>query len=249
MEAREAAAVAAEPEIKSIELITDLSPKSSLAESYRTIRASLLLSSADKKPKAIVVTSALPEEGKSVTLSNLAVTLAQAGKRVLIIDSDFRKPTQHRIFKYRNSLGLTDYLTSDTQIKDYVKGSGIPNLYLINAGPVPPNPAELLGSEKMANLIEAMKKSFDFVLLDSPPILTVSDALVMGPEIEGAILVVWGGKTAKDALKRAKEKLDQLKVNCLGVVINNLNMQKHDYYYIYNYYEQYGEETGARKTT
>jgi Mrp family chromosome partitioning ATPase len=99
----------------------------------------------------------------------------------------------------------------------------------------------------MASLLETMKKSFDFVLLDSPPILTVSDALIMGPEIEGVILVVWGGKTAKDALKRAKEKLDQLKVNCLGVVINNLDIQKHDYYYMYNYYQQYGEEAGREK--
>jgi len=225
-----------------------LSPKSNLAESYRTIRTSLLLSSADKKPKAIVVTSALPEEGKSATLSNLAVTLAQAGKTVLVVDSDFRKPTQHRIFKIRNINGLTNYLTAELELKALIKATEIPKLYLINVGPVPPNPAELLGSEKMHGLIDNLKQWFDFILFDSPPVLTVSDAMVLGPKIDGVILVVWGGKTAKDALKQAKERLDQLKVKCLGVVINNLNIQEHDYYYMYNYYQYYGEGKGGEKT-
>jgi len=238
------AAEVAEPEVKSIELIAHLSPKSNLAESYRTIRTSLLLSSADKKPKAIVVTSALPEEGKSATLSNLAVTLAQAGKTVLIVDSDFRKPTQHKIFKIRNINGLTNYLTSEMEIKALIKATEIPKLFLINVGPVPPNPAELLGSEKMGSLIESLKQWFDFVLFDSPPVLTVSDAMVLGPKIDGMILVVWGGKTAKDALKQAKERLDMLKIKCLGVVINNLNIQEHDYYYMYHYYQYYGEGKG-----
>jgi len=244
-----AAAKAAGPEVKSIELIAHLSPRSNLAESYRTIRTSLLLSSADKKPKAIVVTSALPEEGKSATLSNLAVTLAQAGNTVLVVDSDFRKPTQHKIFKIRNIDGLTNYLTSEMELKALIKETGIPKLYLINVGPVPPNPAELLGSEKMRNLIESLKRWFDFILFDSPPVLTVSDAMVLGPKIDGMILVVWGGKTAKDALKQAKEKFDMLKVKCLGVVINNLSIQEHDYHYMYNYYHYYGEGKGGDKIT
>jgi len=240
---------AVKPEIKSIELIAHLSPKSNLAESYRTIRTSLLLSSADRKPKAIVVTSALPEEGKSVTLSNLAVTLAQANKNVLIVDSDFRKPTQHRIFTIRNVNGLTDYLTADLELKALIKATRIPKLFLINVGPEPPNPAELLGSEKMDNLIETLKHSFDFILFDSPPVLTVSDAMVMGPGIDGTILVVWGGKTTKDALKQAKKKLDTLNIKCLGVVINNLNVREHDYYYMRHYYGYYGEGKGNGKTT
>ena len=243
------AAEMAEPEVKSIELIAHLSPKSNLAESYRTIRTSLLLSSADKKPKSIVVTSALPEEGKSATLCNLAVTLAQAGKTVLIVDSDFRRPTQHKIFKIRNINGLTNYLTSEMELKALVKETGIPKLYLINVGPVPPNPAELLGSEKMGNLIESLKQWFDFILFDSPPVLTVSDAMVLGPKIDGIILVVWGGKTAKDALKQAKERLDMLKVKCLGVVINNLNIQEHDYYHMHHHYHYYGEGKGGEKST
>jgi capsular exopolysaccharide synthesis family protein len=243
------AATVPEPEVKSIELIAHLSPISNLAESYRTIRTSLLLSSADKKPKTIVVTSALPDEGKSATLCNLAVTLAQAGKTVLIVDSDFRRPTQHKIFKIRNINGLTNYLTSEMELKALVKETGIPKLYLINAGPVPPNPAELLGSEKMENLIESLKQWFDFILFDSPPLLAVSDAMVLGPKIDGIILVVWGGKTAKDALQQAKEKLDMLKVKCLGVVINNLKIQEHDYYYMHRHYHHYGEGKGGDKIT
>jgi len=232
------------PEVKSIELIAHLSPKSSLAESYRTIRTSLLLSSADKKPKTIVVTSALPEEGKSVTLSNLAVTLAQAGKTVLVVDSDFRKPKQHKIFKIKNVNGLTNYLTSELELNALIKATEIPKLFVINVGPVPPNPAELLGSEKMGHLIESLKQWFDFILFDSPPVLTVSDAVVLGPKIDGVILVVWGGKTAREALKQAKEKLDMLKIRCLGVVINNVDIQQFDYYYMHHYYHYYGEGKG-----
>lgn len=229
-----------EPAVSSIELIVQVSPMSELSESYRTIRTSLLLSAADQRSKAIIITSALPEEGKSVTLSNLAVSLAQAGKGVLIVDSDFRKPKQHKIFKYRNSDGLTNYLTSEREIGDFVKGTGIPNLFLITAGPVPPNPSELLGSGKMASLIETLKRSFDFVLFDSPPVLTVSDALVLGPRTDGMMLVVWGGKTAREALKRAKDKLDMLKIRCLGVVINNVIVQERDYH-MYDYHRYAGE--------
>lgn len=245
---REAGPEPDEPEAKSIELITYLSPKSNLAESYRTIRTSLLLGSADKKPKAIVVTSALPEEGKSVTVSNLAVTLAQAGKNVLVLDTDFRKPTQHNIFRIRNVNGLTNYLTSEMELKGLVKATPVPRLFLANVGPLPPNPAELLGSEKMDELIGTLKQSFDFILLDSPPVLTVSDAMVLGPRIDGMILVVWGGKTSREALMRAKEKLDMLKIKCLGVVINNISVQEHDYYFMYHYYRHYEEGTRSGKT-
>jgi capsular exopolysaccharide synthesis family protein len=231
-----------EPQITSIELITHFSPKSNFSENYRTIRTALLLSSTDQKPKAIIVSSALPEEGKSATLSNLAVTLAQAGKAVLIVDSDFRKPSQHRIFKIRNLDGLTNYLTRDTELKSLIKPTEIPNLFLVNSGPLPPNPAELLGSEKMAGFIEAMKGSFDYVLFDSPPVLTVSDAMVLGPKIDGVILVVWGGKTPREALRRAKEKIDLMKIKTLGVVINNIDVREHDYYYQYQYYQYYGDQ-------
>jgi len=228
------------PEPKSIELITHFSPKSNISENYRSIRTTLLLSAADSKLRCFVVSSPLPQEGKTATISNLAVTFAQAGKRVLIIDADLRKPKQHKVFKIQNLNGLTHYLSAQADLKDLAKVTQIPNLYLINAGPVPPNPVELLGSEKMGSLVDSMKQHFDYILFDSPPLLPVSDAVVLGPKIDGVILVVWGGKTTRDALKRAKEKLDTHQIKCAGVILNNISLDEHDYYYMRHYYHYYG---------
>jgi len=229
------------PNITSVDLIPYISPKSNFSETYRSIRTALLLSSADSSLKTLVITSSLPSEGKTATLANLAVTLAQANKRVLIIDTDIRRPRQHRIFKIKNLNGLTNYLTGDLEIKSLIKPTQIPNLFLINAGPVPPNPAELLGSEKMHHFIEDLKQTFDYILFDSPPVLAVSDALVLGSKTDAIILVVWGGKTNREALKRAKEKLDLMKIKCVGVIINRLDLKQHDYYYKHYYYQYYGE--------
>jgi capsular exopolysaccharide synthesis family protein len=176
--------------IQSIDLITMTSPRSSFSESYRSIRTALMLSSTDLNSKALVMTSALPEEGKSTTIANLAVTLAQTGKNVLLVDGDFRKPRLHKIFQIKNMNGLTNYLTGKTEIKDLIKTTPVPNLYLINSGPVPPNPAELLGSKKMGDFLIKLKQTFDLVLIDTPPMLSVTDALVLGPEINGVLLVV-----------------------------------------------------------
>ncbi|MEW6456129.1 MAG: polysaccharide biosynthesis tyrosine autokinase [Acidobacteriota bacterium] len=230
------------PEIRSIELITYFSPKSNFSESYRSIRTALLLSTTDKNLKSLVISSPLPQEGKTATICNLAITLAQTEKKVLIVDSDLRKPRQHKIFKIKNIDGLTNYLTMNVEMKDLIKHTEIPNLFLINSGPVPPNPAELLGSEKMANLIESLKQSFNYILFDTPPILAVSDAMVIGSHVDGVILIVWGGKTSRDALKQAKEKLDLLKLKTLGVIINNIKIREHEYYYKHYYYQYYGEQ-------
>ena len=230
------------PEIKSIELITHFSPESNISENYRSIRTTLLLSSADSKLKYLVVSSPLPEEGKTATNANLAVTFAQAGKKVLIVDADLRKPRQHRIFKIKNINGLTNYLSGDVELKQLVKATQVSNLWLINSGPVPPNPVELLSSEKMAGLIDYLKQYFDYIFFDTPPLLPVSDAVVLGPKTDGLILVVWGGKTTRDALKRAKEKLDIHNIRCAGVIINNINLDEHDYYYMKHYYHYYGKQ-------
>ena len=226
---------------KSVELVCWLSPKSSVSETYRSIRTALLLSSAEPKIKTIVVSSALPSEGKTATISNLAVTMAQAGKRVLIVDSDLRKPRQHRIFGLKNVVGLTNYLTEDLDMTELIKSTPVPNLFLVNSGPVPPNPAELLGSEKMFHFIDVSKKAFDYVFFDTPPLLAVTDALVMAPKIDGVLLVVWGGHTPHEALKGAKEKLDLMNIKSFGVVINRLKKREHDYYYKHYYYHYYGE--------
>jgi capsular exopolysaccharide synthesis family protein len=227
-------------ELNSIELVTQSAPKSTYSENYRTIRTTLLLSAPDSKPQTIAVTSALPQEGKTVTISNLGVTLALAGKRVVIVDADLRKPRQHRIFKVRNTSGLTTFLTGGIELKEILQALSLPNLYLITAGPVPPNPVELLGSEKMAPMLDELKKVFDYILLDTPPVLAVSDALVMGPSLDGAILVVWGGKTSRDAVRSAREMLDKHKIKCVGVIINNVQVCDYDHYYMSRYYKYYG---------
>jgi succinoglycan biosynthesis transport protein ExoP len=235
----------AEARPQTIELIPHYAPASGFAESYRTIRTSLLLSSASENLKAMVISSPLPSEGKTVTAANLGVTLAQANRKVLIVDTDLRKPRIHRLFKMRNTEGLTNYLVSDMDYQSLIKKTEIKNLYIVNSGPVPPNPAELLDSEKMTRFLEYARQYFQHILFDSPPVLTVSDALVLGPITNGMILIVWGEKTSREALKRAREKLDLTRTKMLGVIINNLDVHKHEYYYkhyYYDYYRHYGEQ-------
>jgi succinoglycan biosynthesis transport protein ExoP len=234
----------AEPPVRSIELIAQHAPKSSFTESYRLIRTALLLSSANPEMKAIVVSSPLPAEGKTATIGNLAVTIAQAEKRVLVVDSDLRKPRQHRIFGVKNLDGLTNYLTRGVELKDLIKPTHVPNLFLINAGPVPPNPTELLGSEKMDKLVKELRQYFQYILFDSAPLLVVTDALALAPHTDGLILVVWGGKTPRESLRKAREQLDLMKIKPLGVIINHLNIRDHSYYYKDHYYHQhyYGEQ-------
>jgi capsular exopolysaccharide synthesis family protein len=222
-----------------IELVPHFFPNSRLAESYRSIRTALLLSSADRPVKSIAVTSAMPGEGKTVSAANLAITLAQSGKTVLVVDADLRRPRQHRLFKVKNTFGLTTYLTDSVPIKDVVKSTDIPNLFLVNAGPIPPNPAELLGSDKMTRFIKMMGEECDFMIFDLPPMLEISDALVLGAKVDGMVLVVWGDKTSREALKKAREKLDMLKVRTLGVIINNVTLPNHVAYYYKDYYHSY----------
>lgn len=223
----------------SIELIPHYFPNSRLAESYRSIRTALLLSSADHPVKTIAVTSALPGEGKTVSAANLAITLAQSGKTVVVVDADLRRPRQHRLFKVKNTFGLTTYLTDSVELKKVVKSTDIPNLFLVNSGPIPPNPAELLGSDKMARFIKMMGEECDYLLFDLPPMLEISDALVLGAKVDGMVLVVWGDKTSREALKKAREKLDMLKVRTLGVIINNVTLPHHGAYYYKDYYHSY----------
>lgn len=224
-----------------IELVPFHFPNSRLAESYRSIRTALLLSSADQLVKTMIVTSALPGEGKTVSVANLGITLAQSGKTVLIVDADLRKPRQHRVFNVKNTFGLTSYLTDSIEVGKVVKTTAVPNLWLVNAGPVPPNPAELLGSEKMAAFVEMLRDKCDYILFDMPPMLEISDALILGPRVDGMILVVQGDKTSREALKKAREKLDMLKVRTLGVIINNVNVDHQGYHYkdYYYHYERH----------
>jgi succinoglycan biosynthesis transport protein ExoP len=219
-----------------IELITSREPQSIQAESYRSIRTTLLVSSLPGKIKSILITSPLSREGKSATVSNLGLTLAQANKRVILVDSDLRKPKLSRIFGLQSGWGLTHFLSSRIEAADLLKSTPFPHLFLISSGPIPANPIELLTSEKMGHLISFLKQSFDYILFDAPPLLAVSDAIAMGPMIDRIILVARGGQTPIPALKQAKQKLEAHKIECLGVILNGVDLVEQDGYYAKQYY-------------
>ncbi|MGQ9800354.1 MAG: GumC family protein [Candidatus Saccharicenans sp.] len=227
-----------ENEPRSIELITHFAPDSTFAESYRSLRTALLLSGPLSSLKSLIITSPLPNEGKSVTISNLAVSLAQMEKKVLLMDADLRRPKQHRIFNLKNHDGLSNYLTMGLELKKLVKATMVPSLYFINSGPIPPNPAELLGSDRMKELLDRLKGSFDFILIDTPPVLAVTDSQVLGKMVDGLILVVHADRTPKEALRQTREIIDLLQLKSFGVVINALNLDNRGYYNRY-YYRHY----------
>lgn len=223
---------------EAIELIVHHAPESAFAENYRSFRTALLLSRPQEQLKKIQITSALQGEGKSSTISNLAISLAHMGRKVLLIDADLRRPRQHRLFNVKNHDGLTNFLVMDLTLDKLIKETMVPNLFLINSGPIPPNPAELLSSEKMPVLLEEGARRFDFVLIDTPPVLAVTDAQIVGKMVDGLVLVVQAEKTPRDALVQTRELLDLLKIRTLGVVINCFNLDNKGYYYR-RYYRHY----------
>ncbi|MCF8055331.1 MAG: polysaccharide biosynthesis tyrosine autokinase [Desulfocapsa sp.] len=212
-------------------------PLSPLAESYRLIRSGLLLSSPDHPPRSILITSMVPQEGKTSTTSNLARILAQNNKKVLIIDCDMRRPRMHSLFGMPNSHGLSSYLSGNTD-KSPICASENELVFLIPSGPVPPNPAELLHSTKMQLLVGEMLKKYDYVLLDSPPIQSVTDSLTLSSLVDGTLLVTRSGKTTFDMIESGLKKLHDVRATILGVVLNGLIKSKHDsgYYGYYDYY-------------
>lgn len=220
-----------------IELIAAKDPRSIQTESYRSIRTTLLISYAPGKVKAILFTSPLAREGKSSTVSNLAITLAEANKKVVIIDADLRRPTQDKLLGVSEGPGLTSYLNSPLEADNILRPTEIPNLSFINAGPLPASPIELLTSEKMDLLVAYLKRNFDFIFFDAPPLLAVSDALALGPMTDGIVLVCRGGKTPISAVKQAKQKLDTHRLKCLGVILNGVDLVEQDGYYARQYYE------------
>lgn len=217
-------------------LITSKEPKSAISEQYRTIRTNIQFSSVDKDMKTIVVTSSGPGEGKSTTIANLAVVFAQQGKKVLLIDSDLRKPTVHYTFNLTNTFGLTNVLTRQAEFHEVVKESMEKNLYILTSGPIPPNPAELLGSKTMEHLLKELHEEYDMILFDTPPLLAVTDAQILASKSDGAILVVSSGKTETEQALKAKELLNAAKSHIIGVVLNNKKLQKNTQHYYY-----YGE--------
>ena len=227
-------------------LILNRGTKSVVAEAYRVLRTNIMFSSIDKKITSIAVTSSGPGEGKSITVSNFAIALAQAGSRVLIVDADLRKPRIHKIFNISNSVGLTNIIVQNLDWKTRVQTTEVKNLGIITSGPIPPNPSEICGSEKMKSLINAFKEEFDYVIIDTPPAGVVTDGALVGAYTDGIILVVASGDVEIEAAKRAKGLLDNVKANILGVVLNKIPANDNGYYKYY-YYTYYHEDNSSKK--
>jgi capsular exopolysaccharide synthesis family protein len=236
----------------SVELVAYMQPKSPISEAFRALRTSLLLSQAEHPPQVILVTSALPREGKTTTAVNLAVTLAQLGDRTLLMDSDMRKPGVRRALDLNvgKDLGLSSYLAGVCSLDEAtIPHPAIPNLTALTTGPVPPNPADLLSSHRMREAIAELRRRFRFVVIDSPPIMAATDAVILSALTDGILLVVRSGDTPKEAFTRARDLLAAVKGRLLGVVLNAVDSSAPDYYYSYRYYPYaygygYGEDVG-----
>ncbi len=229
-------------------LVASLSPRSAITEAYRVLRTNIQFSSVDKPIKSIVVTSPGPMEGKSVTAANLAVVMAQAGLRTILVDSDLRKPTQHRLFAVTNDVGLTNGLIAQSSLNGFVRPTKVENLRLVTTGPLPPNPAEVLGSEKFSKLKAQLEAEADMVIFDSPPCMVLTDAALLARMVDGVVMTVDTGRTRRESVVRAHDILNKVNGHILGVVLNRVKPRGSGYYYYYYYYSHDGMNTRKRKS-
>jgi capsular exopolysaccharide synthesis family protein len=234
---------------EAVELVTQVRPQSQMAESYRALRTSLLLSNLGAPPKVIMVTSALPQEGKTTTSINTAVVLAQKGVRVLLIDADLRRPSIHKTLGMGPRSGLSNVLTGSTTLEQAITRTSIlPNLFILPAGTPPPNPAELLASSNMRDMLTHLRDQYDHIVVDTPPSLSVTDAVVLSQRADAVVLVIRSGQTTKQSLRRARDLLAQVNAKVVGVLLNAVDLSSPDYYYYYEYqgkYAQYYQDAGA----
>ena len=221
------------------ELIVNTKPKSPISESYRSIRTNIQFANLDKNLQTIMVTSPTAREGKTSTLSNVALAMADAEHRVLIVDCDMRKPRIHKVFEISNIYGMAEILLHGGDYKKALNPTSNENLYIITAGKIPSNPSELLYSNAMKTLIQNLKKDFEYIFIDAPPVVPVTDAVIMSNYVDGVILVCASGVIEIELAQKAKESLENVNANILGVVLNKINT-KNDKYSSYYYY--YGEE-------
>lgn len=230
------------------ELITLSNPKSPIAEAYRTLRTNIQFSNVDGQLKTLCVTSSGPSEGKTTTTTNLVETFAQAGNRVLIIDGDMRCPRVHKVFKLSNTKGLTNVLAGQYTLGEVTQVAGT-DVTVMTSGPIPPNPSELLGSQKMKDLIQQLKQQYDVIIIDAPPVGVVTDAAILSTIVDGTILVVASGKTEIDGAKRAKQLLENVGARLVGVVMTMIPVSKKGYYgyQYYSYYDGEQSETPKKK--
>jgi len=215
-------------------LISVTNPKSPISEAYRTLRTNISFSAVDEDLRVIMVTSAGPGEGKSTTVANLAATYAQSDKRTVLIELDLRKPTVHKTFKLSNRLGISHVLTKQASLDEVIQDTNIPYLSAITAGMIPPNPSELVGSKALGSILDQLKEQFDQIIIDTPPVLALTDAQLISTHCDGVVLVAEAGKVKRSALLDAKERLQIVKAKIVGVVLNNAKRKiKDDYYYYY----------------
>jgi len=239
----------ADPHHPDAVLITLTEPKSAASEAFRTLRTNIQFAGLDQPCRTILITSAGPEEGKTTSAANFGVVSAQAGLRVCVIDSDLRRPTLHRLFKLSNARGLTTALVEGLSFAELAQPSGVPNLSILPSGPLPPNPAELVGSHRMRECLHAAAEAFDLVLCDSPPLMAVGDAAALAAQCDGVIFVIRVGKTPNDVLRRVVDQIDAVKGRILGVVLNRADPRRDGYYYYYQAYQRYygADEGGAKR--
>jgi len=226
-------------------LIVRDDPKSPAAEAIRTLRTNLQYLSLDKPLKSILVTSALPSEGKTTIAANLAVALADAGTETILVGTDLRKPALHRVFGLENRRGVTTILTGHSTLEESLQPTEHPRLRLLTSGPVPPNPAEMLGSRAMRSLIAELEASAEMVIFDTAPVIAVTDAALLAPAVSGAVLVVSMGYTPREIARQAKQQLEKVNAVILGVVANRIEVNRGGSYYYYYYYGTGEEEAAA----
>jgi capsular exopolysaccharide synthesis family protein len=241
----------ADPEERSkSELLIYADSRSSLAEAYRQLRTSILLSSAGHAPKSLLVTSSLPSEGKTTTATNTAISLAQTGARVLIIDADMRRPRVHSVFGFKNNAGLSSVLASELnekEVLDAIQFDDRTKVGVLASGPIPPNPAELVGSDQMTKLLKLLQKHFDHVVVDSPPITSFTDGVLIASMVDGVILVVQSGRSSRQMVRKTRQMIQDVGAKIFGVVLNNVDLKSQEnYYYYQSYYHREGYDSSER---
>lgn len=229
--------------MEGLNLIAHNDLKNPATEAYRVIRTSIQFAQAGKELKTLAVTSCMPNEGKSMTAANLAVVLTQAGKSVLLLDCDMRNPTVHKNFGLSNKLGISSCISMDTPLSAAVQATKVDNLYALTSGVIPPNPSELLGSEQMKNVLQRAKEQYDYVLIDTPPVMPVTDALIVSRFVDGMILVIASAEIKVEMARDVKNQLVNAGANILGVVLNKVRSEHHGYGYGYYYY--YGSKEAS----
>ncbi|MFY9296273.1 MAG: CpsD/CapB family tyrosine-protein kinase [Caldicoprobacterales bacterium] len=229
-------------------LINNKKIKSPIVEAYKTLRTNIQFSMPDGGPRTMIFTSSTPAEGKSTTAANLAISIAQSNKRVLLVDGDLRKSVLHRIFELPNLEGLTNILAENRDYLEVVKPDVLENLDIITAGPKPPNPSELLGSRRMENFLEEAKKEYDTIIIDGPPVLAVTDAVILAPLVDGVVIVSAYGQATFDGVDRTKAMLERVDAKILGVVLNRIPVSQASEHYYYYYYEEDSQPRGQNKT-